>query len=62
MHYRAIQVQTYTKFSENSQRKNADLIKAKQTFSNIITKDYVKNAPFLLMWRKKPLLLKVQNL
>jgi len=50
---RAVQVQVYTEYSENSQRKNMDLIKAKQIFSNTINKDYVRNAPFLLMWRKK---------
>lgn len=49
MHYRAIWVQIYTKFSEHSQRENEDLIKAKQKFSIIINKDNVKNAPIILM-------------
>lgn len=62
MCYRAIQVQIHTKCSENNQRKNADLIKAKQALSNIINKDYVKNAPFVLIWRPPPPLHEGQNL
>lgn len=62
MHYRAIRVQIYTKFSENSQRKDVDLIKANKTFSNIINKDYVKTCPFPPRGEKKSMLHEVQNL